>query len=160
MKKFLALALALMMVFALAACGDKGNTKPNNSTDPGTSQQQPSNTPDESTPPASQGGASVSDTIGWPDNEFTKLVPKPDCSFSKEGIGDSKTFYTYPNWTQDEAKAYVATLESSGFTISGSPAADNEETYMVYLKNADETYKVTVLWELGSDGTLAISKIS
>ncbi|HPE95078.1 MAG TPA: hypothetical protein PLT66_03300 [Bacillota bacterium] len=39
MKKILALALALLMVLALAACG--------NTTDPGTSRQEPSNTPDE-----------------------------------------------------------------------------------------------------------------
>ena len=51
MKKFLTLALALIMVLALAACGEKTST-PSNSSDPGTSQQteQPSNTPDESTP--------------------------------------------------------------------------------------------------------------
>ena len=52
MKKVLALALALMMVFALAACG--GNDTPDSSgsgtTDPGTSQQTPSSTSDGSTP--------------------------------------------------------------------------------------------------------------
>ena len=38
MKKFLILALALMMVLALAACGDTGKT-PSGTTDPSTSQQ-------------------------------------------------------------------------------------------------------------------------
>ena len=39
MKKFLALALALMMVFALAACGGKTDPAPSGNDDPGTSQQ-------------------------------------------------------------------------------------------------------------------------
>lgn len=55
MKKILALALALMLVLSLAACGGKTDPTPSGSggsttdpgtTDPGASQQQPSNAPD------------------------------------------------------------------------------------------------------------------
>lgn len=50
MKKLLTLALAFVMVFALAACGDNTDPAPsgNGTTDPGTSQQEPSDTPDDS----------------------------------------------------------------------------------------------------------------
>ena len=55
MKKILALALALVMVLSLAACGGKTDPAPSGSgggstTDPGTSQQQPSDTLDDTTP--------------------------------------------------------------------------------------------------------------
>ena len=69
MKKFLSLALALIMVLALAACGEKTFT-PSNSSDPGTSQQteQPSNTPDESTPSDSNNDSNSSLQL---DNTYT-----------------------------------------------------------------------------------------
>lgn len=49
MKKLLTLALALMLVLSLAACGSKPDPAPSGSdtTAPGTSQQEPSNTPDD-----------------------------------------------------------------------------------------------------------------
>lgn len=52
MKKILTFALALMLVLSLAACGGKTDPAPSDggTTNPGTSQQQPSDTPDESTP--------------------------------------------------------------------------------------------------------------
>lgn len=58
MKKIFVLGLALVLLLALAACGDKPDPAPSGSnppavsqpTDPGASQQQPSATPDESTP--------------------------------------------------------------------------------------------------------------
>ena len=52
MKKLLALALALMMVFALAACGGKTDPAPSGNDGPGTSQQTepPSTMPDNSNP--------------------------------------------------------------------------------------------------------------
>ena len=47
MKKFLALLLALVMVFALAACGggdDPATTDPAGTTDPGTTETDPATT--------------------------------------------------------------------------------------------------------------------
>lgn len=50
MKRGIALALALMLVLSLAACGGNNAPAPSGNDDPGTSQQEPSNTPDNNTP--------------------------------------------------------------------------------------------------------------
>ena len=49
MKKLFVLLLSALMILCLAACGGKTDPTPSGSgtTDPGTSQQEPSNTPDE-----------------------------------------------------------------------------------------------------------------
>ena len=66
MKKFLALALALMMVFALAACGEKNPTPSGDGTsDPGTSQQTPS-------------GDNGNTGVAWPSNKYIDMLPKPE----------------------------------------------------------------------------------
>lgn len=53
MKKLLTLALALMLMLSLAACGGTKDPTPSGSgtTDPGTSQQEPSSMPDDTDPP-------------------------------------------------------------------------------------------------------------
>ena len=65
MKKVLAIALALALVFSLAACGGGNNDpKPSGSTDPGTSQQTGQDTPDPGTDqPDDQGGEQSSGDI-------------------------------------------------------------------------------------------------
>ena len=54
MKRFILIALTLMLALSLAACGGNEETPSgSDTTDPGTSQQEPSDTPDESTPSGS-----------------------------------------------------------------------------------------------------------
>jgi uncharacterized lipoprotein YehR (DUF1307 family) len=165
MKKVITLALALMLALSLAACGgnsDNGGgsttTPPSNS---GTTTP-PSNTPSTSqggneTTPSNNGGNTVGDAAGWPDNEFTQQVPKPQYSFTQESSGDSTTCRTYPDWTKEQAKAYVTELESAGFAINNS-VADYDDQYLAYLQNADQTYKVAVHWDTIDGGLLTISK--
>lgn len=86
MKKFIALALVLVMVFALTACGGKDEPKPSgNTADPGTQQtepaitQQPTNAPDDS----------ELDMTSWNYERYsayTDGVPEPEFEYTLTGI--------------------------------------------------------------------------
>ena len=100
MKKRFALLLALVMVLSLAACGGGDDKTPSSAEDktPASSQQQetpssdvsqPDNKDNETTAPDTQqsGEEEQADKpvptsglpLDWPDNDYTKLVPAPDC---------------------------------------------------------------------------------
>ena len=188
MKKLIALLLALVMVFALAACdsGDAPNNDDPLNRDPGTSQTDDNGgennavnpedidfaaimagngatdvvwgKQDEATKQAiiadakkdgvdvsfgTDGSMTVVDTDGttmvqkpdgtwtikdaegnegqvggdWPDNEFTKLVPKPD--FELYAASGDDTFFTvaFTNATIEGIRAYAEKLKAAGFTV-------------------------------------------
>lgn len=53
----------------------------------------------------------------WPDNEFTKLVPKPD--FELYAASGDDTFFTvaFTNATIEGIRAYAEKLKAAGFTV-------------------------------------------
>lgn len=143
-KQILAVLLTMFMCFTLTGCGDNESGEVNNNKQQGEKQ------------PEKQEEPQVSDSMAWPDNEFTKQVIKPSQPFKAEANCDNSSCNIYLVWTIAEAKAYVTELETKGFHIT-STYIDNEESYMVYLKNSDESYQVGVITDNVSDGTLQIS---
>lgn len=153
MKKMLAMALALAMVFSLAACGG-GNDDPKPSgsegnTPPSSSQQteQPGNTPDPGTDESSD---APDDGVEWPKNQFTDLLPKPESGtiFYEKAV-DNAYFeghtITMADWTVEDCKAYADALIAAGFTIPGDGydsvvVRDDDEMYSFGAKNADGVY--------------------
>ncbi len=127
MKKFLAILLAAMMVFALAACdtGDKPNTDKDN---PGTSQtdnQGGENQGGES----SDNGDLPSNENEWPDDKFTTHVPEP-------------TFASYVSCSEKSAAdGYI--LGQYGFSLEDEVNMDDVRSYVEELKNAGFTDSVT-----------------
>ena len=101
MKKFLALLLALVMVFALAACGggdDPATTDPAGTTDPGTTETDPA-----TTEPAETGTNpdDIPDTMESEDNTYeiafvTDVGQLKDKSFN-EGTWNGVKTYAYEN---------------------------------------------------------------
>ena len=61
----------------------------------------------------------------WPDNEFTKLVPKPD--FELYAASGDDTFFTvaFTNATIEGIRAYAEKLKAAGFTVDPE-VMDNE----------------------------------
>ena len=135
MKKLLALLLAAMMVFALAAC-DLGNTVDPNKDNPGVSQsgnqggtenqggeekQTTESTPSSSGQSEDAGSNEVEipttgTPIGWPDNEYTKLVPTPDSGGKVLTSGEIGTLFAIElKWSMDQGLAYVQQLQEAGF---------------------------------------------
>ena len=136
MKKLLALALTLMMVLSLAACGGKTDPAPsgNSTSDPGTSQQEPSNTSDPGTAdsiPADSGEE-------WPDNEFTQKVPEiPFSITSASDDGDGTFTVRFSDATIADGKAYGAALQEAGFNVNARGDLDTEDRYSLFASNAD-----------------------
>lgn len=102
MKKLLTIALALMMVLSLAACGNNDTPDPSGGTnDPGSSQQTPSGTSNPSENPES-------------DDRFTEFglsleKVQPEGNTKKEVATDSKRTYAV-NFTMPEAVTGEAKL--------------------------------------------------
>ena len=129
MKKLLALLLAAMMVFSLAAC-DLGSTEDPNKDNPGASQTEDQGGEEKQATesiPSSSGKSedagsneeeipTTGTPIGWPDNEYTKLVPTPDSGGKVLTSGEIGTLFAIElKWSMDQGLAYVQQLQDAGF---------------------------------------------
>ena len=133
MKKIFALLLAMMMIFSLAACGDNNTTDPdkdnpgvsqngeNNDDKGGEEKQATESTPSSSGQSEDAGSNEVEipttgTPIGWPDNEYTKLVPTPDSGGKVLTSGEIGTLFAIElKWSMDQGLAYVQQLQEAGF---------------------------------------------
>ena len=69
--------------------------------------------------------APVTDNVydeGWPENEYTRMIPKPDFDLVVEKITEKSfsVFFTDPalsDLATQKAKEYVETLKVNGFTL-------------------------------------------
>ena len=231
MKKILAIMLAAMMVFALAACGDNNTTDPDKDS-PGVSQSGENNEDqggenstvnpedidfaaimagngatdvvwgkqDEATKQAiiaaakkdgvdvsfgADGSMTVVDTDGttivqkpdgnwvvkdadggegqlggdWPDNEFTKLIPKPDFELFAANTETDSFSVAFMSATIEQIKDYAAKVKAAGFNIN-EEVEDQEIMGMVIYsftaKNADG-YTIEITSANGTS-SLSISK--
>ena len=148
MKKRFALLLALVMVLSLAACGGGDDKTPSSAEDktPASSQQQetpssdvsqPDNKDNETTAPDTQqsGEEEQADTpvptsglpLDWPDNDYTKLVPAPDCGGKVLTSGEIGTMFTIElKWDMEQGLTYAQLLEDAGF---GDDCVEKYEQY-------------------------------
>ncbi len=90
----------------------------------------------------------------WPDNEFTKLVPKPDFALtaaSTEGEGFSVAF---ADATIDQIRAYAESVKDAGFSIDEQTENQEAAGIVVYsytAKNA-EGYTIEIFSASGVSG--------
>ena len=134
MKKLFALFLAIIMLFSLAACGGGNDDKTPSSDDttPSSSPQQEQNTPDpapvEDKPDSSEDENSGKETqtdapvpttglpLDWPDNDYTKLVPAPDCGGKVLTSGEiGELFAIELKWSMEQGLTYAQLLQDAGF---------------------------------------------
>ena len=140
MKKLLALLLALVMVFCLAACDIGGVGDPDTNEDnPGTSQTENQGGEENKNTENTTGSGNENETngeedipttgipIGWPDNEYTKLVPTPNSGGKVLSSGEVGTLFTIElKWSMDQGLAYVQLLQDAGF---GDDCVEKYEQY-------------------------------
>lgn len=141
MKNFLICLITTIMCFTLVGCGT-GENKENN----GDNNQNNNNQNDNQ-------NNNDSDTVAWPANQYTNLIPKPDgATIYDEKAIDNNYFVGHSidlsDWTIAECKAYAEKLKEAGFTTPGTGASDvvvtdNANTYSFGAENSDGVY-VTV----------------
>ena len=230
MKKLIALLLALVMVFALAACdsGDAPNNDDPLNRDPGTSQNGGEN--NNETQGGTQSGAASGDVgsmisgigsstalysdmdaaskqafiaegarqgldisfgadgsttivdttdgttliqkpdgnwvvkdadggegqIGgdWPDNEFTKLVPKPSFELYAAAVDGDTFSVLFTNATIEQLKAYADQVKAAGFNLNEELTDQNVMGMVIYTFSAENAdgYSVEIFSASGSSG--------
>jgi predicted small secreted protein len=142
MKKIIALALTLVLALSLAACGGNSDNGGGSTTTPPA--QTAGNSSQTTEQPADNGDKAPTFTAGeWPDNDWTKQVPKPTAGtvgkVSTMGDGD-KTLSVAMDWTREEAAAYCDELAAGKFN----------QNVLAYYK--DSTSMSVLLEAESSDG--------
>lgn len=95
----------------------------------------------------------------WPDNEFTRLVPKPGFKLAGASTSEDEFSAAFQSIDVDQIKAYAEQVKASGFTVDAEEEDQNfygivVYTYLAY--NADG-YCVEITFANGTSG-ITISK--
>ncbi len=134
MKKILVLAVALLLVISLVACTNNTGLNPSENTSGNTTQADTLvNTEPEADTTAQNttGGVEASTQgtpLGWPQNEYTALIPTPDVGGKALSDGDmiGELFTVDMEWTIEQGTAYAQQLADAGF---GDDCAEKFEKY-------------------------------
>ena len=89
-------------------------------------------------------------STGWPENEYTKQVPKPKFETSV-GVADEGSFGILTAATVDQLKDYVKDLQKAGYTKNPSTTDENFMGFAVYQYEASngKGYAVEVVYTMG-----------
>ena len=90
----------------------------------------------------------------WPDNEFTKLVPKP-CFELYAAAVDGDTFSVlFTNATIEQLKAYADQVKVAGFNLNEELTDQNVMGMVIYTFSAENAdgYSVEIFSASGSSG--------
>ena len=72
----------------------------------------------------------------WPDNELTRLVPKPDFKLAGSSASDDEFTAAFQSVTVDQIKAYAERVKAKGFTVDAEEADQNVYGVVVYTYTA------------------------
>ena len=156
MKKLFALLLALAMLFALAACGEK-EPAPSGSGGPGTSQQSEKPADDDRD---DNGGDGKESFVGTFDFAKDYMMPKAGSyqGYTEEKYmdGSLKDFYfDVADITEQQMNDYTAELEANGYELKdGENFADGKE-----YENEDEGLMILIVYmEMDQDYRITVTK--
>lgn len=84
----------------------------------------------------------------WPDNEFTKLLPKPDFTVLSASTDADRFTASFNETTVEKVKAYVEAVKAKGFTVNGETTDEKYEdiVYFLYSAENEDGYKVDVTY--------------
>ena len=108
-----------------------------------------------------QGGDGQTAQLGgdWPNNEFTRLVPKPGFKLAGASTSDDEFSAAFQSVNVDQVKAYAEQVKASGFTVDAEEEDQNVCGVVVYTYSAYDAdgYRVEVTFASGTAG-ITISK--
>ena len=95
----------------------------------------------------------------WPDNEYTKLVPKPSFELYAAVIEGETFSVMFTNATIEQIKAYAEQVKAAGFNLNEELTDQNVMGMVIYTFSAENAdgYSVEVFSASGTTG-LRISK--
>ena len=95
----------------------------------------------------------------WPDNRFTKLLPKPDFKMSGSNLSEDEFSAAFSPVTVDQVKAYANKVKAGGFTVDPEETDQNYYGVVVYTYSASNAdgYRVEVTFASGTCG-ISVSK--
>lgn len=121
MKKILALALALMMLLSLAACGGKTDPAPSGGDNTPSSQQTEQNTPDPGTDEPDNGGEEQV-ALEWPTADFIPESAKYNGTGTITLVGDEEEWegarridVAINGSSLEDVGNYIASLKAAGY---------------------------------------------
>ncbi|MDR1390716.1 MAG: hypothetical protein LBJ31_12170 [Treponema sp.] len=149
MKKNGLLVLTLIMAFCmLVGCNKKSPTTETQSV------SRQTQAPVQQIPVQAQGPISQNE---WPDNQFTRLVTKPNFTISSVDVsiymGEGDCSITFTDVTVEQLKAYAQTLIADGFKYHTEEVTDMTGTYQFRAGNVEsgDGFMVNIVKDIWSD---------
>ena len=105
------------------------------------------------------GGQSASIGGEWPDNKFTKLIPKPDFKHYAAAVSSGEFTAAFMSVKTEQIRSYAGKIKAAGFTVDAEEEDQNVygvEVYSYSAYNADG-YRVEISFASGS-GSITVSK--
>ena len=90
----------------------------------------------------------------WPDNEFTKLVPKPSFELYAAAVDGDTFSVLFTNATIEQLKAYADQVKAAGFNLNEELTEQNVMGMVIYTFSAENAdgYSVEIFSASGSSG--------
>ena len=87
----------------------------------------------------------------WPDDEFTRLIPKPDFDLYSTNTYENTFTAIFRNVTPDQIKTYTESVKTAGFTVN--QVLDEKTTYK-YTASNGKGYSIELTRYTSSDQTV------
>ena len=90
----------------------------------------------------------------WPDNEYTKLVPKPSFELYAAAVDGDTFSVLFTNATIEQLKAYADQVKAAGFNLNEELTDQNVMGMVIYTFSAENAdgYSVEIFSASGSSG--------
>ncbi len=94
----------------------------------------------------------------WPENEFTKLLPKPDVELTAAATNEDEFAVLFKNVTVDQVRAYAEKVKAAGFTVDPEVQDQDFMGMVIYTYTAKNAagYEVVITFAAGASGLTLI----